>query len=133
MMDPIADTVRSILDGHLVLSRTLANRGHFPAIDPLQSISRSMSDLLDAGDRRRAEAVRSLLARYRDAEDLIQIGAYAAGSDPAVDLAIELKPEVDAFLRQDRIESEAYEATWERLRGLGDRVLTGTARQETTP
>jgi flagellum-specific ATP synthase len=125
MMDPVADTVRSILDGHLVLARRLANRGHYPAIDPLDSISRAMADVVSREDRRAAEAVRALLARYRESEDLIQIGAYSAGSDPLVDLAIEMRPAVDAFLAQDRDDSAAYAETWAQLRALGERAHVG--------
>jgi flagellar biosynthesis/type III secretory pathway ATPase len=129
MMDPVADTVRSILDGHLVLSRALANRGHYPSIDPLQSISRAMAEVVSSEDRLRAEAVRTLLARYRDSEDLIQIGAYAQGSDPQVDQAIEMRPAIDAFTRQDRDESTDFSDTWSCLRALGDQALAGPAAQ----
>jgi len=100
MNEPIADAVRSILDGHVVLTRELAHAGHYPAIDVLQSISRlereiAAPDVLEAATR-----LRSLLAAYRDKRDLIAIGAYEHGTDPLADRAIELKDEIDGFLRQ---------------------------------
>jgi flagellum-specific ATP synthase len=100
MSDPVADAVRSILDGHVVLSRTLAERGHFPAIDALQSVSRLAAQITDERHQRAAGVVRELLAAYRDAQDLIQVGAYVAGSDPRVDLAQRMMPRIEAWLRQ---------------------------------
>ena len=100
MNEPIADAVRGILDGHVVLSRELAHRNHYPAIDVLQSISRLQTELLTPEQRRAAGIVRETLSTYRDREDLIAIGAYAVGSDPKVDYAISKKPEIDAFLQQ---------------------------------
>jgi flagellum-specific ATP synthase len=100
MNDPVADAVRSILDGHIVLTRELAHRSHYPAIDVLQSVSRLANEVSDP-DVRRAEArVRELLALYREKEDLISIGAYSSGSDERIDRAIELMPAIDGFLRQ---------------------------------
>jgi flagellum-specific ATP synthase len=100
MNDPVADAVRSILDGHIVLTRELAHRSHYPAIDVLQSVSRLANEVSDP-DVRRAEArVRELLALYREKEDLISIGAYSSGSDERIDRAIELMPAIDSFLRQ---------------------------------
>ncbi len=133
MMDPIADTVRAILDGHLVLSRSMANRGHYPSIDPLQSISRAMSDVVTATDREHAEAVRAMLAQYRDAEDLIQIGAYTAGTDPQVDLAIQMRPAIDAFTRQGRDETTEYAAVRAQLDELGEQVAAGSAPTSPPP
>jgi flagellum-specific ATP synthase len=133
MMDPVADTVRSILDGHLVLSRKLAHRGHYPAIDPLHSVSRAMSDVVSAEDRQHAEAVRSLLARHEESEDLIQIGAYTPGSDPRLDLAIELRPLIDAVTGQDRDESTPFGDTWQALRQLGERARLETATAPHAP
>jgi flagellum-specific ATP synthase len=100
LSDPIADAVRSILDGHIVLSRTLAERGHFPAVDVLASISRLAPEIASEASMRAAASVREMLSAYRDAQDLIQVGAYASGSDPRVDTAIAAMPQVDAFLRQ---------------------------------
>lgn len=100
LMDPVADSLRSMLDGHIVLSRQLAERNHYPAVDVLASISRLMSVVASQEHQRHASALRSLIAAYRSAEDLIQIGAYAEGSDPKVDEAIALMPEIDRFLQQ---------------------------------
>jgi flagellum-specific ATP synthase len=100
MNEPISDAVRGILDGHVVLSRELAHRNHYPAIDVLSSISRLQGALLDPGQNAAAGTVRETLATYREKEDLITIGAYAIGTDPKTDYAIAKKPEIDAFLKQ---------------------------------
>jgi flagellum-specific ATP synthase len=100
MNEPIADAVRGILDGHVVLSRELAHRNHYPAIDVLSSISRLQSELLTPEQVRAAGLARETLAVYRDREDLVSIGAYAVGSDPKVDYAIAKKPDIDRFLQQ---------------------------------
>ena len=102
MTEPIADTVRSILDGHIVLTRALAERNHYPAIDILGSVSRVMPSIIDAAHLRMAGAFRSSLAEHDSAKDLIEVGAYATGSNPAIDRAIELRPALEAFLCQDR-------------------------------
>jgi flagellum-specific ATP synthase len=98
--EPIADTARSILDGHIVLDRRLANEGHFPAIDPLSSLSRVMPLLVPDEQLRAANRLRELISAYRNVEDLVAIGAYKAGSKPIADAAIELWPKISAFLRQ---------------------------------
>jgi FliI/YscN family ATPase len=100
LTDPVADAARASLDGHVVLSRDLAARNHFPAIDVLASVSRLMPDLVTEEHRNRAAKFRALLAAYRDQEDLINMGAYVKGSSPLVDKALETKPACDAFLRQ---------------------------------
>lgn len=100
MNDPIADTVRGILDGHVVLSRTLANRGHFPAVDVLASISRLFSDLASKEHSAAARQVRTWLARYGEVEDLLRIGAYQRGSDVETDIAVQMNPQVLKFLQQ---------------------------------
>jgi len=105
MNEPIADAVRSILDGHVVLSRELAHAGHYPAIDVLQSVSRLEREITSEEVLQRARRLRQLLAAYRDKRDLIAIGAYERGSDPVVDEAIDLKPAIDRFLRQSTEES----------------------------
>jgi flagellum-specific ATP synthase len=100
MNEPIADAVRSILDGHCVLTRSLAHAGHYPAIDVLQSVSRLQSEIAPPETQAAGQQLRRLLAAYREKEDLISIGAYQPGSDPAVDAAIALRGEIDGFLRQ---------------------------------
>jgi flagellum-specific ATP synthase len=100
MNDPIADAVRGILDGHCVLTRELAHRSHYPAVDVLQSVSRLQGDVTEPDVRQAASALRELLALHREKEDLIAIGAYAQGSDPRIDRAIELLPAIDGFLKQ---------------------------------
>jgi flagellum-specific ATP synthase len=107
--EPIADTVRGLLDGHTWLSRELAARGHYPAIDVLSSISRLMNDLVARPHQEAATFVRELLAAYREHQDLISIGAYRKGANPTVDTAIEMREQIDRFLRQ-RIEEPASTA-----------------------
>jgi flagellum-specific ATP synthase len=111
MNEPVADAVRSILDGHIVLSRQLASANHYPAIDVLQSISRVMPDVSDANQYSAASAIRDVLATYKDAEDLINIGAYVPGSNPRVDLALSKIEGVRHFLRQGIYETSSYEQT----------------------
>ena len=98
--DPIADTVRGILDGHVVLTRKLADRGQHPAIDILKSVSRLASEVCEKPHLAAAGRIRELLAAYEDAADLIQIGAYVAGSDARVDAARKTMPLIEALLRQ---------------------------------
>jgi len=100
MNEPIADTARSLLDGHIVLDRRLASEGQYPAIDVLSSLSRSMVDIVEAQHMARANRMRGWLAAHRDAEDLIQIGAYVRGSNGTVDEALARLPAIRAFLRQ---------------------------------
>jgi flagellum-specific ATP synthase len=100
MNEPIADAVRSILDGHIVLTRDLAHQGHYPAIDVLQSVSRLEGEIMTPDVREGATRLRALLAAYRDKKDLIAIGAYERGSDPVADKAIDLKSAIDGFLKQ---------------------------------
>jgi flagellum-specific ATP synthase len=107
--DPIGDAVRSILDGHLVLSRDLATRGHFPAIDVLESISRVMIDVTSEEHQSVAQEMRAILAVYRDAEDLINIGAYVQGANPDIDRAVRLVPRINRFLQQGLFEESAFE------------------------
>ena len=88
MTEPIADAVRSILDGHIVLSRKLANKGHYPAIDTLQSVSRVMPDIIDSDHYQRSMRFNEIFATYKEAEDLINIGAYVKGSNSQIDHAL---------------------------------------------
>jgi type III secretion protein N (ATPase) len=109
--DPIAEETRGILDGHLILSRKLASAGHYPAIDPLLSRSRVMDAVITADHRRRAARMRELLARYQEAEFLLQVGEYKAGADKITDEAVEKIDELRAFLRQRGDEFTAFEET----------------------
>lgn len=99
--EPITDTARGILDGHIVLTRQLANKNHYPAIDVLQSISRVMSSIITKEHKKLAGECKMLMATHREAEDLINIGAYKAGSNPDIDRAIEKMKEINGFLLQD--------------------------------
>ncbi len=102
--DPIADAARAILDGHIVLSRSLAEQGHYPAIDIEASISRVASAICPAEDMVRARRFKQLYSRYQRSRDLISVGAYVAGSDPVLDEAIRLRPAMEAYLQQDQHE-----------------------------
>jgi flagellum-specific ATP synthase len=104
--DPVADAARGILDGHIWLSRRLASRGQYPAVSVLDSISRVMPDVTDADQMAAAGRIRRLLAVWAEIEDLVSIGAYAAGSNPEYDLAIRMRPEIEKFLSQG-IDDEA--------------------------
>src|SRR5471030_828177 len=115
LMDPIGDASRSILDGHIVLSRALATAGHFQSIDVLESISRLTPAITTPEQRRAATEMRRLLAAYRDAKDLIEIGAYASGTNPLVDRAIQLREAMDGFLRQDLHDATPTTDAWEWL------------------
>ncbi|HTU71471.1 MAG TPA: flagellar protein export ATPase FliI [Candidatus Baltobacteraceae bacterium] len=115
MTEPVSDAVRSILDGHIVLSRALASANHYPAIDVLQSVSRVMPDVADANQYSAASAVRDMLATYREAEDLINIGAYVPGSNPRVDLALSKIEGIRHFLRQGIYETSSFEQTIAKL------------------
>jgi len=101
LSDPIADASRATLDGHIVLSRKLAEAGHYPAVDVLASISRVMSDIVEDAHRDLARQAREVLSSYREAADLIEVGAYAAGSNPRVDRALRCIQALQAFLRQE--------------------------------
>ncbi|MBL0388911.1 flagellar protein export ATPase FliI [Tumebacillus sp. ITR2] len=111
MNEPVADAVRGILDGHIVLSRTLANRGHFPAIDVLASVSRVMNELVSPEHRRAANLVKRLSSIYKDSEDLINIGAYQRGSNMQIDLAIQYASAIEQFTTQDVYEKMDLEHT----------------------
>ena len=109
MNEPIADTVRSILDGHIVLSRQLAAQNHYPAIDVLASVSRVMLEIVDKKHWQAAQELRKVLATYRDAEDLINIGAYVSGSNPAIDKAIRLIEGTRSYLQQEVYENFSFD------------------------
>ena len=116
--EPIADAVRSILDGHIVLSRDLAMQNHYPAVDVLGSISRVMADIIDNGHKERSNQLKEVLATYRKAEDLINIGAYVAGSNPKIDFAIEILDRINAYLRQEIEETVFFEDSIAQLDAL---------------
>lgn len=120
MNEPVADETRSILDGHIVLSRDLAARSHYPAIDISESVSRVMDDIIPPEHRDAARKMREVIANYEKERDLILIGAYEEGSDPKVDYAIEKIEEVNAFLRQDVNERVSLDDTVARLQELFD-------------
>ncbi|MDR3012345.1 MAG: flagellar protein export ATPase FliI [Chitinispirillales bacterium] len=122
MEEPIADAVRSILDGHLVLSRKLAHRNHFPAIDVLQSISRCMSDIVSKDHLSVAGKIKDSMAAYKESEDLIQIGAYAIGSNERIDKAIRVHAPITEFLRQTRDTAALFD---ESLDGLTEIAKKG--------
>jgi len=116
--EPVADTARSLLDGHVVLARALANQGHYPAIDVLRSVSRLMGDVVPPAQIALANRVRTWLATYRDAEDLINIGAYRAGSNRRIDEAIARIEAIQAFLRQGLDERSTLADSAAALAGL---------------
>jgi flagellum-specific ATP synthase len=115
MSDPVADAVRSILDGHIVLARRLASAGHYPAVDVLESISRVMPAVTTEEHRRAAHRLVDMMATYREAEDLINIGAYVKGSNPRIDEALRNWDHIRSFLRQKADESTAFDASIEQL------------------
>jgi flagellum-specific ATP synthase len=116
--DPIADAARATLDGHLILSRRIAESGQYPAVDVLASISRVMNDIVPASHRELARQAREVLSAYREAADLVEVGAYAAGSNPRVDRAIRCIEPLRAFLRQDPNERSPLPETLGRLSTL---------------
>lgn len=113
--EPISDAARSILDGHISLSRSLANKNHYPAIDVLQSISRVMIDIVSKEQKNKANELLNIVATYKKAEDLINIGAYVQGSNPEIDYAIKMVDKVNAFLRQNIGEKVDFESAGKQL------------------
>ena len=122
--DPVVDTARAILDGHILLSRDLAQRGHYPAIDVPASLSRVMDDLVDPPILKAARAVRGLIAARESNRDLVMMGAYRAGSDPQLDQALALSAPIDAFLTQERGQAVGMQNS---LVGLQELVATAAA------
>jgi flagellum-specific ATP synthase len=127
MNEPIADAVRSILDGHVVLTRSLAHVGHYPAIDVLQSVSRLIGEIVGPEVRDAGQKLRAALAAYREKEDLISIGAYQRGTDPILDSAIALKGQIDAFLRQRVDEPSSMEVADAHLMALAEALSQAVA------
>jgi flagellum-specific ATP synthase len=116
--EPIADAVRGILDGHIVMERAIAERGRFPAINVLKSISRTMPGCHLPHERQVVTAARQAMSAYANMEELIRIGAYRAGADPQVDRAIVLNPAIEAFLRQDKDDATSLDASFEALAAI---------------
>lgn len=116
--EPIADAIRSILDGHVVLTRELAMQGHYPAIDVSRSISRVMDDIVSEDHRDCARKLKAVLATYRKAEDLINIGAYASGSNADIDYAIQMVGQINAYLRQEVATTVSFENSTAELTAL---------------
>lgn len=116
--EPITDTARSILDGHIMLDRKLAHKNHYPAIDVLQSISRCMSQIATREHKLAAGKLKNVMATYHEAEDLINIGAYRSGSNPSIDFAIEKNDAVNAYLMQDVDEKFTFEESVQMLKDL---------------
>ena len=119
--DPIADAARAILDGHIVLSRALAETGHFPAIDIEQSASRVMHNVVSQEHFELARQFRAVYSRYQKSRDLVQVGAYMSGSDPALDEAIRLQPQMAAFLQQDMFEAASMDQSVTAMASVLDR------------
>ena len=132
MNDPVADAARSVLDGHLVLSRELAAQNHYPAIDVLESVSRLSHDLLSVEDRELMGNARENMAVHRKSQDLVSIGAYQAGSNPQIDRALQLHEPLNGFLQQSVDDTFHREQSWEALRtvmqpdGSAEPVQAGT-------
>jgi len=118
LTEPIADAVRSILDGHIVLSRQLADRNHYPAIDVLKSVSRVMDNIVSPQHKLAAGRFRDILATYRESEDLINIGAYVGGSNARIDQAVEMIDSLNQYMRQAKEERASYEEAVDRLLAL---------------
>lgn len=116
--DPVCDTVRGIIDGHIMLSRKIAALNHWPAIDILNSVSRLASEISDPEHKASAKKMRELLAIYADAKDLIDVGAYEHGSNPKIDMAIQLIPEINRFLQQSTDDLVDLDTTLDRLKGM---------------
>lgn len=131
--DPIADAARAILDGHIVLSRTLAEGGHYPAIDIEQSASRVMQNVTSREHFDAARRFKAVYARYERGHDLIQIGAYVAGSDPTLDEAVAMRPQMLQFLQQDMYESSALVADLSALQGLWQPPAAAAAAAAAAP
>jgi flagellum-specific ATP synthase len=111
MDEPIADYVRGLVDGHIVLDRKLAERGFYPAIDVARSVSRVASDVVDKPHVQAARKIRAIMAAYAEVHDMIRIGAYVRGSNAESDKAIELMPRIEKFLKQDVGERSSFEQT----------------------
>jgi flagellum-specific ATP synthase len=126
LQDPIADSARAILDGHIVLSRNLADSGHYPAIDIEASISRVMPQVVSAEHEQNARSIKRVYSAYQQNKDLINLGAYARGSDPTIDLSIAAAPAINAFLQQTTKQIISFETGQEALQTLGAGLQTAS-------
>jgi len=118
LTEPVTDTARGILDGHIVLSRALANKNHYPAIDVLASVSRVMGDIITSEQKKCASEIKKTMAVYGEAEDLINIGAYSKGSNEKIDYAIECIDGITSFLQQETSQKVSFEEVEETVSGL---------------
>jgi flagellum-specific ATP synthase len=129
LTEPISDAARGVLDGHLALSRRLAGRGHYPALDLLESVSRVADDICDEAHIAARRRIGRLMAAHSEAEELINIGAYAHGSQPDCDVAIEMMPAINEFLQQDPRAMAPFPQTCRDLLELARRAETLSAKQ----
>ncbi len=120
--EPISDTARGVLDGHIILSRALAEANHYPSVDVLMSISRLMPEVADENHQKAAATLRNIMAAYNEARDLIEVGAYREGTNKRVDTALKYMDEINAFLRQNVDEKSEFEETLERLKEIAGKV-----------
>ena len=120
--EPIADAVRGILDGHIVMERSIAERGRYPAVNVLRSISRTMPGCVPTNYRPLLQKARELMSTYADMEELIRLGAYRKGSDPGVDRAIAINPALEAFLSQQREETTTIEDGYKMLAAIVEKA-----------
>lgn len=120
--EPVTDTVRGIIDGHIILSRKLANQNHYPAIDVLSSVSRVMPNIVEREHLIMANKIKDIMAVYEESEDLINIGAYKMGSNKKIDKAIELKEDIDEMLTQEVLESYEFEKTISIMESIYNRI-----------
>ena len=118
MNDPVSDTVRGVLDGHIILERAMANKGHFPAIDVPASISRLMPTIISEENYKISSYLKELTSVYKENEEIVHLGAYSYGSNPLLDKAIQVKNDVDKFLKQDIEEHTQKNDTWNELKKI---------------
>ena len=116
--DPMPDAARSVLDGHINLSRSFTTKGFFPAVDTTTSVSRVMQDVISEEHKKYARYLRALIAVYTENYDFIQLGSYQAGNNPLLDQAINMMPHIEAFLKQDMYEYSSFKQTLESMVGL---------------
>lgn len=128
--DPIADSARAILDGHIVLNRALAESGHYPAIDVEQSISRAMHNIVDESHLQAARHVKANFSKVQRNRDLITVGAYSPGADPSLDKALQLYPQIESLLQQSMSESASYQEALEGLKSLSPESFKASARHK---